>query len=126
MIDKIAYQKLFETIGKEEGLNSLLDKFYQALSKDVLVGFFFDQKDLSKIAQKQKEFLMRAWGITSSYSGKSPATAHISLAPILKGHFDRRLVILKETLEKETTLSASQIQLWLDFEELFRNSIQKE
>jgi truncated hemoglobin YjbI len=126
MIDKIAYQKLFESIGKEEGLKSLLDKFYQALSQDVIVGFFFDQKDLSKIAEKQKEFLMRGWGITASYSGKSPATAHINLAPILKGHFDRRLVILRELLERETQLSASQIKLWLDFEELFRNTIQKE
>ena len=92
------------------------------MSKDVLIGFFFDGKDLKKIATKQKEFLMRAMGATESYSGKAPAQAHTELAPILYGHFDRRLRILEETL-RDHGVSVEDIRIWIAFENAFRQGI---
>lgn len=118
-----ALQELFVKIGKEPGLSKILNRFYEKISQDILIGFFFSGKDLSAIASKQKEFLMKAWGVTSSYSGKAPAQAHVELPPILSGHFDRRLVLLEETL-KEFGLNENEIKTWVNFEDKFRNAIQ--
>ncbi len=119
-----AFQVIYNKIGLEKGLETILNDFYQRLSKDVMVGFFFDGKNLPQIAQKQKEFIMRAMGITKVYSGKPPAAAHVQLPPILSGHFDRRLRILEETLH-DHGLSESEISTWVAFENMFRNSIVK-
>lgn len=118
-----ALSDLFSTIGKEPGLEKILNQFYKKMSQDVLIGFFFTGKDIQAIAQMQKAFLMRAWGVTSSYPGRSPADAHTKLPPILKGHFDRRLVMLAETLS-EFQVPEQQIQIWVQFEEKFRQAVQ--
>ncbi|MGE4231781.1 MAG: hypothetical protein AB7F43_00485 [Bacteriovoracia bacterium] len=120
---KPTLQKVYQEIGQEEGLAQFLDEFYQRLSQDVLVGFFFDGKDLKKIARLQKEFLMRTWGISDSYTGKPIAHAHDAIAPILRGHFDRRLFILKEMLHKKG-LNAQLIEAWVSFESRFRRLVQ--
>ena len=88
----------------------------------MLVGFYFDGKDISLIVEMQKQFLLRAMGVTLSYKGKAPAQAHSNLAPILAGHFDRRLRILEETLRTHK-LSDEDIRTWIAFEEAFRARI---
>ncbi len=89
-----------------------------------MVGFFFDGKDLAHIAEQQLRFVLRAMDAVSSYAGKSPSAAHLELPPILAGHFDRRLRILEETL-REHGLTEAEIQVWIGFEEAFRNVIVK-
>jgi hemoglobin len=115
---------LFKSAGAEPGLTRILNDFYQKMSQDILIGFFFNEKDLNAIAEKQKQFLMRAMGATPSYSGKAPAQAHMSLAPILTGHFDRRLMILEQTLA-DHGLTPAEIQVWLSFENAFRDAVVK-
>lgn len=109
-------------IGGESGLSAILNDLYNRLARDVLVGFFFDGKDLSYIAAQQKAFLLRAMGATQSYSGKPPGQAHHRLPPILLGHFDRRLRVLEETLASHG-LSSEDIRSWVQFEETFRRGI---
>jgi len=109
---------------REERLHAILQDFYRALSQDVMVGFFFDGKDLNTIAAKQAEFLLRAMGARTRYSGKAPALAHLELPPILEGHFFRRRVLLEQTLQKHH-VPEPQIQTWLEFEDVFKNSIVK-
>jgi len=92
------------------------------MSKDLLLGFFFENKDLRRIILQQKAFLLRSMGEKKTYSGKSPARAHSKIPPILKGHFDRRMVLLRETLN-EFGLSQNAIETWVFFEEQFRKSI---
>lgn len=121
-INRQALKNLYLHAGGEEGLQEILRAFYQKLSQDLIVGFFFDGKDLNVIADAQKRFLMRAMGATSSYTGKPPAQAHLELAPILPGHFDRRLRILEETLS-ERGLMPEDIRTWIAFEEAFREGI---
>lgn len=116
--------QLYKNIGEEAGLEKILKRFYHRMSEDIIIGFFFDGKDLDHIAMMQKSFLMRAWGITQSYAGKSPADAHANLAPILKGHFDRRLVVLAETL-REFGVSSQDIETWTTFENKFRAAVEK-
>lgn len=113
---------LWQKIGSETRLETLLKDFYRRLAEDVMLGFFFVGKDVTEIALKQKQFLLRAFGVTPSYSGKAPAQAHNSLAPILPGQFDRRLQILEQTL-RDHSLDSKAIQTWLSFENAFRSSI---
>jgi hemoglobin len=116
-------QELYSNIGGEDNLEKILDRFYSKMSTDLLIGFFFQDRDIHKIAKMQKAFLMRTWGITSSYQGKPPKEAHAHLAPILTGHFDRRLVLLAETL-REFGLSQKWIDVWVSFENRFRDAVQ--
>ncbi len=114
--------KLFQSIGSEQRLREILRRFYTVMSQDTMIGFFFAGRDLDSIADKQSEFLLRAMGERPTYSGKAPADAHSSLAPILPGHFDRRLRILEQVLSEEG-LPAEDIRTWLAFENAFRDGI---
>ena len=118
-------KKLFSAIGSEQTLRSILLEFYQLMSRDLLIGYFFDGKSLEKIAENQKNFLLKAWGVTKSYSGLSPARAHDELPNILQGHFDRRLILLNEVLDKYG-VPASAIKTWIAFENSFRKKLVKE
>ena len=94
------------------------------MSEDVLIGYFFTGKDTQTVADRQLEFLLVAMGVKTEYRGKIPTHAHLELPPIYTGHFDRRLVILKQTLSDEG-LSEDEIQIWIEFEEAFREVIVK-
>lgn len=89
----------------EDRLLKILERFYARLSTDILVGFFFKNRDTLEIAKKQMLFMFRAAGLThpdpEMESIKSPARAHDQLPPILEGHFDRRIFLLKEQLALE-------------------------
>ncbi len=106
-------------IGGEAKLRKILEDFYAAMAPDVLIGFFFDGKDLHHIAHQQANFLLNAAGLVDRFDGKGPSQAHLQMAPILSGHFDRRLVILRQVLEKHG-LTSAQINAWVQFEEGFR------
>jgi truncated hemoglobin YjbI len=114
---------LIESIGGPPRLFSILLRFYESLSTDLLVGFFFEGKDLRVISEKQGQFILASAGLLPAFSGKGPATAHSALPPILAGHFDRRLRVLEETLRNEG-LSSAQIETWVRFEEAFRRVVQ--
>ncbi len=95
------------------------------MSKDILIGFFFACKDIDLIADRQHEFLLFAMGARTAFAGKDPKSAHRELPPILKGHFDRRLTLLKEVLE-DYSLSDEDIRTWIDFEAAFRPVVETE
>ena len=114
---------LILAIGGEQRLKEILLHFYQKMSADVMIGFFFENKNLTHIAGMQAQFMLSAAGLApTAFQGKGPATAHTALPPILIGHFDRRLVLLKETLTEER-LSLEWIQAWVQFEEGFREMV---
>ena len=115
---------VFTAIGGVPKVQEILLKFYTRLSKDVMVGFFFDGFDLALIAKKQAAFLLRSAGFSQVYEDRTPDQAHKQLPHILPGHFDRRIRLLEEVL-KEEGLSESQIQTWVEFEEAFRPMIEK-
>ena len=123
-VEQDRLRQIYERIGREEGLRRILHAFYERMSADTMIGFFFADKDLHAIADKQKAFLMRAMGAVPSYSGKAPAQAHTHLAPILPGFFDRRLRILESVL-KDHQVSDEDIKSWVQFENSFRSGIEK-
>ena len=120
-LEKPELRELGRVLG-EDRIRGIVRRFYDRMSRDILIGFFFDGKDLDRIASEQSAFLLRAMGLRPSYSGLAPADAHDDLPPILVGHFDRRLVVLDEHL-KEEGLNDSQRQVWIAFENAFRNSL---
>jgi hemoglobin len=123
-VNKEALKDLFEKDlhGSQETLRALMLEFYERMAADVMLGFFFNGKEIRATADKQSEFFLRQVGALPSYSGKPPAQAHFQLPPILSGHFDRRLKIL-ENLLLEKKITQPGIQAWLGFENAFRNVI---
>lgn len=115
-------KSLYTRLGGESRLTSILQDFYQRMSQDVLIGFFFVDRDLTSIIQKQKEFMLAAMGLKTKYTGRSPQQAHSALPSILSGHFDRRLTLLKSTLNQQG-LSDEDIRIWIRFENSFRKVI---
>lgn len=115
-------EALYQSLGSEANLRRIMGVFYARMAEDPMIGFFFSGKDLDLIADKQAEFLLRAMGARGFYTGKPPAQAHKQLPPILPGHFDRRLVILKATLQSEG-LGHEEISTWIEFESTFRDSV---
>lgn len=114
-------QKILLDLGNER-LREILQDFYRAMSRDLMIGFFFDGKNTDAIAENQLLFLLKAAGITKKYSGRAPASAHLSLSPILTGHFNRRIEVLRKVLA-EAGLQSNEIDLWVTFESQFKDVI---
>ena len=119
---KNALAALHQHLGSDAEVIRIMRAFYRRMETDAMLGFFFSGRDVDQVADRQAEFLLRAMGARSSYSGRSPADAHQALPPILPGHFDRRAVILRQTLEHEQ-LPQAHIEAWLAFEAAFRDAV---
>jgi truncated hemoglobin YjbI len=126
-VDRKKLHTIYQHLGSFERLEEIVLRFYDRMKDDVLVGFFFDGKDIRKVAHMQSRFLASAMGGLSAfdpYEGKNPGAAHDQLAPILSGHFDRRLQILEEVLRSEG-LPDEDVRTWISFENAFRDVIVK-
>lgn len=117
-----ALESLYDELGSEQRVFDLMLEFYQLMARDVMIGFFFEGRDLGEISRKQAEFLLRAMGARSSYSGRPPSQAHAALPPILPGFFDRRARILEEFL-RSRGLSEAGIHAWVSFEAAYRQAV---
>ncbi|MCM0605867.1 MAG: hypothetical protein KA715_07220 [Xanthomonadaceae bacterium] len=120
-------RSVIETFGSDvetirEKLISILISFYEAQERDVMIGFFFTGRDLVTIATKQAAFVLKATGLTQTYSGKSPGQAHTALPKIRLGQFNRRIEILRETLTQKG-LTVDQVNIWIAFEKMFENVV---
>ncbi len=116
---------LIEELEGEPGLHSVLAEFYERMQRDVMIGFFFEGQDVARIRTHQAELILKAAGLREEYTGKLPGQAHGQLPRILPGHFDRRIQILRETLQDWRSSSGVMLnpaaqQTWIDFEEAFR------
>jgi hemoglobin len=89
---------LFEDLGGEPVLRSIIDRFVDRIFADVMIGFFFVNARPERIKQKEYEFAAQHLGAGSEYTGRPLDEAHRA-HPIMGGQFARRLTILKETLE---------------------------
>ncbi len=110
------------TGGVEIKLHSILQKFYQTLSSDLMIGFFFAGKDLEKIIHGQTKLLMTVMGFEKKYDGVPVSQAHANIAPIGRGHFHRRIVLLEKVLI-DLDLPEAAKQDWLNFEKQFENVV---
>jgi truncated hemoglobin YjbI len=120
-LEKPELRALGQSLG-EQRIREIIRRFYDRMAADVMIGFFFEGRDLDAIAEMQSAFLYRAMGLRPSYTGKSPSDAHTALPPILSGHFDRRLTLLEAHLTAEG-LAEGQRTAWIAFENAFRDAI---
>lgn len=124
---RIQLQAIIRSLGPDLNaqtlkLNSILEDFYERMYADTLLGYFFTGKDLKHIAHQQGQFLLNAAGMIPKFEGKGPHSAHTALPPIWEGHFDRRIVLLRETLIHHG-MAAPMVELWIAFESSFRNIV---
>jgi hemoglobin len=87
---------LFDQIGPEP-LRAVLTDFYGRVFDDLMIGFLFIGVDRQRLIDKEWEFTAQLLGAPVRYSGRPMREAHAT-RPILGGHFERRLQILRETL----------------------------
>jgi hemoglobin len=87
---------LYEQIGAD-ALREVIRDFYARVFADVMIGYLFIGKDRQRLIDKEFEFTANFLGADVRYTGKPMRAAH-ARTPIMGGHFDRRLQILKETL----------------------------
>ncbi|MEK6608468.1 MAG: group 1 truncated hemoglobin [Myxococcota bacterium] len=87
---------LFDQIGGDK-LRAVLADFYDRIFFDLLIGFLFAGKDKQRLIDKEWELTARLLGASVAYTGRPIREAH-ARSPILGGHFERRLQLLRETL----------------------------
>jgi len=89
-------ERLFDRIGGDE-LRAVITDFYDRLFADVMIGFLFQGKNKRTLIQREWELIARLLGADVPYTGRPMRVAHAQV-PILGGHFERRLQILRHTL----------------------------
>ena len=90
---------LFDELGGEAALRPIIDRFVDRVFDDAMIGFFFRNTTRQRVKEKEYEFAARHLGANVPYTGKPIRDAHAP-HPIMGGQFNRRLQILKETLEE--------------------------
>jgi len=98
---------LFERIGGEQGVKSLVRAFYDRVLVDPELAPFFEDSPIERLFAMQYEFFAAALGGPVAYSGLSIYKAHFGRG-IEKEHFARFVNHLIDTL-KEWHLSEQEI-----------------
>ncbi len=88
----------YERIGGAEALIDIVQDFIDTVFDDFIIGFMFQGKDKRRIVAKEVELAAAHLGGPRSYTGRPLDRAHKPL-PINRGHFRRRLALLRKTLE---------------------------
>jgi hemoglobin len=109
---------LFEQLGGEPVLRSIIRTFVQRMFSDPMIGFVFRNASQERVADKEYELAAQHLGGGVVYTGRAIGEVHAPHS-ILSGQFDRRLQILRRTLEEAGAPSAV-IEHWLGHTERLR------
>ena len=108
----MARPALFDRIGAEK-LRAVIEDFYARIFDDVMIGFLFAGKDRRRLIDKEYELTARLLGAPGvTYTGRPMREAH-ARSPILGGHFERRLEILRQTLAAHA-VDPEVVASWID------------
>jgi hemoglobin len=111
----------YETIGGEQRVRAVLQRLYDLLFDDPMVGFLFEGKDKAHIVEQQLAFTCSFLGGPQRYQGKPLPEAHAAL-PLLPGHFNRRHHLLAQVLA-ELEVPDEVRSAWLRIDEGLRTSV---
>ena len=89
---------LFDELGGEAALRRIVDRFVDRMAGDLMIGFLFSRANLARLKEKEYEFAAQHLGAQVEYSGRPLEVAHRA-HQIFDGQFDRRLTLLRETLD---------------------------
>ncbi len=90
---------LYERLGGQAGIATLIDRFYDKVVVDPELGPFFEKAPVPRIRAMQKEFFAAALEGPQHYSGLDLTRAHDGLG-VKPAHFGRYVNILLETLRE--------------------------
>lgn len=82
---------VFKRIGGKAAVDAAVDRFYEYMLDDERVKHFFDNTNMEKQRQHQKDFITFALGGSTAYAGKDMRAAHQHLVDNLglnDAHFD--------------------------------------
>lgn len=96
---------LFDQLGGDR-LRAVIVDFYQRVFDDVMIGFLFVGKDRAQLIAREWEMTARMLGGTVRYQGRPLREAHARV-PILGGHFDRRLQLLRDAMAAHAVPAAA-------------------
>ncbi len=111
----------FETIGGEPALRAIIDDFVDGCFDDLMIGFLFQRASRERIKRFEYEHAAEQLGAGVDYGGRPLDQAH-ARHRIFGGQFDRRLAILRETLDRHGVPEAIRDR-WLAHHESLREQI---
>lgn len=114
----------YDRIGGEAGLRAIIEDFVDRVTSDVMIGFFFRAVDKKRLAVLEAQFASSHLGGPSAYEGRPLSRAH-GAHRIMGGQFNRRLVILEQTL-RDHGVTDEVRDLWLAHNEQLRAHITRD
>jgi hemoglobin len=90
-------ETLFDELGGEPVLRSIVGRFVDRLFADPMIGFFFRKANRERVKDKEYELAAQHLGAPVEYTGRPIQQVH-AVHPIMGGQFARRLEILRQTL----------------------------
>jgi hemoglobin len=115
---------LFEKLGGEPVLRSIVNRFVDRMFADPMIGFFFRKADKQRIKEKEYELAAEHLGGGVEYTGRPLRQAH-AVHPIMGGQFARRLELLRLTLV-EAGAPPSVVQHWISHTENLRAQVTRD
>jgi hemoglobin len=91
-------ETLFEQLGGERELKTIISNFIDKVFEDRMIGFFFRNSDRQRIKDMEYQLAANFLGARVKYQGRPLDQVHAK-HPIMGGHFARRRQILSETLD---------------------------
>lgn len=88
---------LYDRLGGEAGIATLIDRFYERVTADPELAPFFQNVSMDKLRHMQRRFFTAALGGPEEYGGRPLHHAHAGLG-IETRHFSRFAYHLVETL----------------------------
>ena len=89
----------YERVGGHDGLRTLIERFVDWMFDDFIIGFLFMGRDRERIVRHEVEHASRVLGGPPAYTGRPLGRTHGPLR-INRGHFRRRLAILRTVLQE--------------------------
>ena len=120
----MAESTLFEQLGGEPVLRSIIGRFVDRMFTDPMIGFFFRKADRQRVKDKEYELAAQHLGAPVVYTGRPIQQVH-AVHPIMGGQFSRRLEILRQTLV-EAGAPAAVIAHWVAFTESLRSMVTRD
>lgn len=77
MLRYIAEKSLQERLGRREGIQAVVDDFYERLLADEELSCFFENADMEKLRRTQTDFLCEAASGPETYDTEPVREAHL-------------------------------------------------
>jgi truncated hemoglobin YjbI len=89
-----------DQLGGVVGVGRLVNAFLDEVFRDPIIGFWFEGRDQARIRRHEAELAVAHLGGPRAYTGRGLPSTHKPLG-IHRGHFRRRLAILRTVLARE-------------------------